>query len=332
MSNDPWLKNSIMAKRGLAKGEAGKRHELSIEAQGAFHYVYGPYAKPVLTINPGDVVVVETEDAFGGVITSEKDSPTAKLVFPFLNPQCGPVAVSGVEKGDCLAVHIHAVETRGAQPAGKTCIIPEFGGLVGTAATAMLNPPLPERVRVMHVDKDGVRWSDKIVLPYEPFIGTIGVSPEIEAISSLQPDYHGGNMDLPDVAPGAILYFPVHSKGGLLYVGDCHATQGDGELSGVAIEQRATVTLQIDVIKGWSFAWPRLETQNFLMTIGSARPLEDAARIAYRELVRWMSADYGFDEIDAYMLLSQAGRIRLGNMVDPKYTMGASILKKYLVS
>jgi len=246
MINSPWLKNSIMAKRGIAKGQAGQRHELSITAQGDFHYVYGPYAKPVLTVNPGDVVVVETEDAFGGVITSEQDSPTAKLRFPFLNPQCGPVAVSGVEKGDCLAVHIHAVETRGAQPAGKTCIIPEFGGLVGTASTAMLNAPLPERVRVMHVDRDGVRWSDKIVLPYEPFIGTIGVSPEIEAISSLQPDYHGGNMDLPDVAPGAILYFPVHTKGGLLYVGDCHATQGDGELSGVAIEQRATVTLQIE--------------------------------------------------------------------------------------
>ena len=332
MTSASWLKTSIMAKRGLAKGEAGKRHELSIAAQGDFHYVYGPYAKPVLTIDPGDVVVVETEDAFGGVITSEQDSPTAKLQFPFLNPQCGPVAVSGVEKGDCLAVQIHAVETRGAQPAGTTCIIPEFGGLVGTASTAMLNAPLPERVRKMHVDRDGVRWSDKIILPYEPFIGTIGVSPEIEAISSLQPDYHGGNMDLPDVAPGAILYFPVHTKGGLLYVGDCHATQGDGELSGVAIEQRATVTMQVDVIKNWSFAWPRLETENVLMTIGSARPLEDAARIAYRELVRWMSADYGFDEIDAYMLLSQAGRIRLGNMVDPKYTMGASILKKYLVS
>ena len=84
---------------------------------------------------------------------------------------------------------------------------------------------------MMHVDKNGVRWSDKITLPYEPFIGTIGVSPEIEAISSLQPDYHGGNMDLPDVAPGAIMYFPVHTKGGMLYVGDCHATQGDGEFS-----------------------------------------------------------------------------------------------------
>jgi hypothetical protein len=79
MINDSWLKTSIMAKRGLAKGLAGKRHELSIATQGDFHYVYGPYAKPVLTIDPGDVVVVETEDAFGGVITSEQDSPTAKL-------------------------------------------------------------------------------------------------------------------------------------------------------------------------------------------------------------------------------------------------------------
>src|SRR3954451_4893863 len=132
-------------------------------------------------------------------------------------------------------------------------------------------------------------------------------------------------MDLPDVAPGAILYFPVHVPGGLVYVGDCHAAQGDGELSGVAIEQRATVTMQIDVIKGWSFAWPRLETRDFIMTIGSARPLEDAARIVYRELVRWMSAEFGLNEIPASILFNQPGRIRLGNMVYPKNTMGASI-------
>src|SRR4030088_3316288 len=112
MINDPWLKTSIMAKRALVKGQPGKRHELSIATQGDFHYVYGPYAKPVLTVNAGDVVVVETEDAFGGVITSEKDSPTAKLHFPFLNPQCGPIAVTAVENGDWLSGHIHAVETR----------------------------------------------------------------------------------------------------------------------------------------------------------------------------------------------------------------------------
>jgi amidase len=112
MISGPWLKTSIMAERGIAKGQAGPRHELSIAAQGDFHYVYGPCAKTVLTINPGDVIVMETEDAFGGVVTSEQDSPTAKLRFPFLNPQCGPVAVSGVEKGDCLAFDIQAVAVR----------------------------------------------------------------------------------------------------------------------------------------------------------------------------------------------------------------------------
>jgi acetamidase/formamidase len=137
-------------------------------------------------------------------------------------------------------------------------------------------------------------------------------------------------MDLPDIGPGAILYLPVHTKGALLYLGDCHATQGDGELCGVAVEQAATVAARVELIKGWSFAWPRLETESFIMTVGSARPLEDAARIAYRELIRWMVADYGFEELDAYLFLTQAGRIRLGNMVDPKYTVGASVLKKYV--
>ena len=103
---EDWLKNSIMAKRAVAKGVAGARHSLTIEQQGNFHYVYGPYAKATLSIDPGSVVVVETEDAFGGVLTSESDSPTAKLNFPYLNPQCGPIAVKGAKKGDCLAVHI----------------------------------------------------------------------------------------------------------------------------------------------------------------------------------------------------------------------------------
>jgi acetamidase/formamidase len=326
-----WLTQSIMARRGVAKGEARSEHRISIADQGQFHYVYGPYATPVLRVQPGAVVAVETHDAFGGKITSESDRPTEKLVFPFLNPQNGPIFVEGAEKGDCLAVLIRSIVPRGPQPVGTTALVPEFGGLVGTGATAMLNKPLPERVKKMEVTPEGgVKWSAKITLPYAPFIGTIGTSPQIEAISSIQPDAHGGNMDLPDVAPGAVVYLPVNAPGGLLYLGDCHGAQGDGELSGVAIEIPSVTTIQVDLIKAWPLAWPRLETEAFLMTIGSARPMEDAARIAYRELVRWMAAEYGFEELDAYMLLSQAGRVRLGNMVDPKYTLGASIAKQYL--
>lgn len=325
-----WLETSYMARKGVARGKAGKRHELTVEKQGKYHYVYGPYADPVLKIEPGDIVVAETHDAFEGAIKKESDKPSELLHMPFLNPQNGPIAVKGAEKGDVLCVHIHSIKPRGAQPVGTTALIPEFGGLVGTNNTALLNPPLPERVKKMEVTEAGIKFNSKITLPYEPFIGTLGVSPEIEAVSSLQPDYWGGNMDLPDVAPGAVVYFPVHHKDAYLYLGDCHGTQGDGELCGVAVEIPSTTTVQVDLIKNWQITWPRLETEKFIMAIGSTRPMEDAARIAYKELIHWMVADYGFDQYEAYFLLTQAGKVRLGNMVDPKYTLGASILKAYL--
>jgi acetamidase/formamidase len=325
-----WLETSYMARKAMAKGRPGATHELTEARQGKYQYVYGPYAEPVLRIEPGDIVVAETQDAFEGAIKNEGDIPSKLLNVPFLNPQCGPIAVAGAEKGDVLCVHIHSIKPRGPQPVGTTALIAEFGGLVATANTALLNPPLPERVKKMVVTEQGIRFNEKITLPYEPFIGTLGVSPQIEAVSSLQPDYWGGNMDLPDVGPGAVVYFPVHHKDAYLFLGDCHGTQGDGELCGVAVEIPSTTTVQVDLIKGWRIGWPRLETERFIMSIGSARPMEDAARIAYRDLTRWLVADYGFEETEAYFLLTQAGRVRLGNMVDPKYTLGASILKSYL--
>lgn len=324
-----WIEQSLMARKGVAQARERARHRLTLGEQGAMRYVYGPYEAPTLTITPGAVIEVETHDAFEGRIVTENDLPSQVLNFPFLNPQTGPIRVEGAQKGDCLAVHILDIAPRGAQPVGTTCLVPEFGGLTGTGNTALLNPPLPERVKKVRVDRDGVYWSDAITLPYEPFIGTIGVSPEIEAISSLQPDYYGGNMDLPDMAPGAIAYFPVQAEGALLFVGDCHAIQGDGEVSGVALEMPATVTLQVDLIKSHAIAWPRLETEDKVMTIGCARPLEDAARIAYRELVRWYAAETGTDELESYMFLTQAAKVRLGNMVDPKYCVAASVSKQY---
>lgn len=323
-----WISQSLMVRRGVAKGKEGKHHILDEETQGKFNYLYGPYEKPVLSVNPGDVITVETLDAFEGKLKTEQDKPSEILNFPFLNPQNGPIYVNGAERGDCLAVYIKDIRPRGPQPCGTTALLNYFGGLVGTEDTAMLHEPWPERVVKVDVDAEkGVRWSDEITLPYEPFIGSIGVSPQIEAISALVPDYYGGNMDVPDVGVGAVIYLPVQTEGAYLFLGDCHAAQGDGELGGVAIEHPTTTTIHVDLIKGWQISNPRLENEKFYMSIGSARPLEDAARRAYRDLIHWLAADFGFTEEDAYLLLTQAGRIRLGNMVDPKYSMGASILK-----
>lgn len=325
-----WLQDSIMMTRGVGAQREPRVHYLTEALQSSYHYTIGPYSAPVLHVQPGDRVVVETRDAFEGKIKEESDKPSELLTMPYLNPQNGPIIVEGAEKGDVIAVHIEKMSPRGADPHGFCCLIPNFGALTGTDYTALLNEPLPEIVRKIKIDEENVYWSRRHTLPYRPHIGTLSVSPEIDSINALTPDNHGGNMDVPDMGPGSITYLPVRSPGGRLFIGDAHACQGDGEVCGTAVEYASTTTIRVDLIKQWKIDWPRLENADAVMSIGSARPLEDATRIAYRELVRWMAADYGFDQWDAYMLLSQCGKVRLGNFVDPKYTVGAMISKHYL--
>jgi amidase len=325
-----WLSTSIMATRGVGRARSAVTHDLTEALQGRYHYTIGPYSQPVLTIAPGDRVVVETRDAFDGAIKTEQDLPSKVLTMPFVNPQNGPIMVEGAQKGDVLAVYIESMKPRGPNPCGTCAMIPNFGAMSGTAFTALLNEPLPEKVRKIDVDEDGVYWSKRVTLPYRPHIGTLSCSPEIDSINTLTPDQHGGNMDLPDMGPGSITYLPVKCDGGRLFIGDAHACQGDGEVCGTAVEYPSTTTIQVDLIKNWAIEWPRLENEELIMAIGSARPLEDATRIAYKELILWMEAEFGYDRWDAYMMLSQCGKVRLGNFVDPKYTVGAGIIKKYL--
>ena len=167
-------------------------------------------------------------------------------------------------------------------------------------------------------------------IPYEPFYGTIGTSPELEAISSLSPGSHGGNMDAADVCPGNTIILPVNVEGGFLYIGDGHAAQGDAEICGVATEIPTTGTLKVDLVKQLSLTNPRVESDEFIMTIGSARPMEDAARIAFYELIMWLESDYGIEKLVAYQLCSQVARVRLANMVDTLYSVVAKFPKKYL--
>ncbi|SAK80420.1 formamidase [Caballeronia hypogeia] len=325
-----WLDDSIMMQRGVGAHREPVQHHLTEELQKTFHYTIGPYSQPVLHVKPGDRIVVDTRDAFGGKIREETDKPSQVLQMPFVNPQNGPIMIEGAEKGDVVAVHIEKMSPRGADPHGYCCMIPNFGALTGTDFTALLNEPLPEVVRKIKIDEENVYWSRRNTLPYRPHIGTLSLSPELDSINSLTPDQHGGNMDVPDMGPGSITYLPVRSPGGRLFIGDAHACQGDGEVCGTAVEYASRTTVRVDLIKQWNFAWPRLENEDALMSIGSARPLEDATRIAFRELVLWMVAEYGFEKWDAYMMLSQAAKVRLGNFVDPKYTVGAMVAKRYL--
>jgi amidase len=299
-----------------------------------YSYVFNPYREPVARVEPGQRVVIHTEDAFESRINTVDDLPSRALATAkFLNPQTGPVYVEGAEPGDTLSVRMESIEPK--RDYAVSCYVPYFGGLTSTTLTRTLQEALPEKVYVWNlVEEDGERYvtNDEIGvrLPWEPFVGTIAVAPDLEAISALSPGPFGGNMDVPDVKPGNTVYLPVWNEGALFYTGDCHARQGQGELCGVALEITSEVTVSFEVIKGGGIEWPRIESEDALMSVGSARPMEDAARIAYAELIGWLEDEHGFSRLDAYQLLTQAGGLYVGNMVDTTYSLVASIDKRYL--
>ena len=137
-------------------------------------------------------------------------------------------------------------------------------------------------------------------------------------------------MDAADVCPGNTVFLPVKVDGALLYVGDGHAAQGDAEVCGVAAEIPTLGVLSVDLIKGRTIGTPRVESEDYIMTVGSARPMEDAARIAFYELVMWLESDYGMERLLAYQLCSQIARVRLANMVDILYSVVAKYPKSHL--
>jgi amidase len=297
-----------------------------------YSYVFNPYREPIARVKPGERVTIHTDDAFESRITKKEDLPSRALATAkFLNPQTGPIYVEGTEPGDTLAVRIEAIEPK--RDFAVSVLIPYFGGLTSTNFTRTLQEPLPERVWIWDLVDGGnslVNEELGVKLPWEPFLGTLAVAPDLEAITALAPGPFGGNMDVPDVKPGNTVYLPVWNEGALVYTGDCHARQGQGELCGVALEITSKVTVVFEVIKDRAIEWPRIESDEAIMVVGSARPMEDAARIANTELILWLEQEYGYDRWDAYQLLTQAGGLYVGNMVDTTYSLVASVAKEHL--
>jgi acetamidase/formamidase len=165
----------------------------------------------------------------------------------------------------------------------------------------------------------------------DPMLGTVGVAPAAgEVRSSLVPDSFGGNMDTPQMRAGATCYLGVNVPGALFSVGDGHYRQGEGEACGTAVEGAMDITLIVDLVKGGGPAWPRIETDEHLMVVGSSRPLEDAWRVGHVDMVAWLSQLSGLDRLDAYQLLSQIGQAPLANVVDANYSALAKVPKALL--
>ena len=293
-------------------------------------YVLSPHDEPVARVEPGETLILETEDACSGQIRKKGDTRDRGKI-PFANPVVGPIYIEGAEKGNTLAVLIEEIEPLIGQ--GIT-YLSEFNEnyIASVPVFKFMKVSLPHEVKICPI-KDGlVYFSDQISIPYQPMVGTIGVAPflEAESISSgVLPGKHGGNMDIPEVAPGSTIFLPVYHKGALLYAGDVHAVQGDGEVTGTAIEMPAKTRIKVGLLKGKPISWPRIETEDEIVAVVTAsagRTLEDAMRTAYLELTLWMEEKYGLDRFEGLMLCGQVGKIRIGNL----WSVAAKIEKKYL--
>ena len=298
-------------------------------------YTFGG-AEAVMAVRPGTRMSTSTRDCFAGRIRSTEDLPTRVLDPRYLNPQTGPFFVEGAVPGDTLAVHFVSIEPRNDR--GVSTTIPLFGALTGTPQTALLHPALPEMTWVYELDPierlvhyQARDSSLQLALPMDPMHGTIGVAPALgEVRSALTPGSWGGNMDTPEMRAGTTCYLGVNVEGALLSFGDGHARQAEGEPCGVAVECAMDSVIVIDLIKETPTPWPRLETDDHLMTTGSARPLEDAFRIAHSEMVHWLAELLRISTMDSYQLVSQIALSPVANVCDTQYTIICKVPKSML--
>jgi acetamidase/formamidase len=316
----------LSASAVFGQGASEVKYKLRYED---LQYAYGA-GSPVLTVAPGQIIDTNTTDADGKIA----EAAGFKIKGP--NPLTGPFYIKGAEPGDTLVVRFVTIETD--HPEGWGTAGPGFGALNSSKYTPVLGGPIPNLTWTYPIDRRTqtatFRAKDSafsVKIPLHPFLGCIGVAPAAEERrSSIVPAENGGNMDAPEASVGNTLFLPVNVPGALLYLGDGHAAMGDGEIDGTAIETGMHVRIQVDLIKHKPLSWPRFENPDYLMGVGIYRPLDDALRIAFTELVRWMHDDYGLSEMDSYELLSKVAEIHLDEMVDPNYVVVAKVKKSFL--
>jgi amidase len=277
-------------------------------------YAFSRHHPPAARIAPGETVVFETEDAGSHRIVVEDDIRTYTPRHDYTNPATGPLYIEGAAAGDTLAVRIERIEL---DAQGYTKISPGAGLLIDEVSA-----PAAQIWRISGEHGAYAASWRGLSFAAQPMIGTIGVAPAGEPVENYAPGLHGGNLDVPAVAEGATVYLPVFVDGALLGLGDVHARQGDGEISGVALEIRSAVTARIDLLKGVSTEAPWIETDAEWITIGIAGEAKAGMEMATRQMLRLLGRRLDLAPHDALMLLGVAGDMRPGQcMFDPSTPM-----------
>lgn len=292
-----------------------------------YYDTLGPH-EPVLRIKSGDTVETTTLDARGYDKDLNQPAPT-------VNPMTGPFYVEDAEPGDTLAVtfdYIYPNRKRGwtlnlldhqvlDAPSFKR--FPEREVIYWEqdleAGTVQLEQPLPKL--------------GDFKLNMESFFGCFGTAPDRnEAISTSSSAEHGGNMDYRMFTQGSTAYFPVFREGALFFLGDGHSIQGDGEIVGTGVETSMDVKFTVKLLKGKRIEWPRGENDEYIFTIGNAKPLEWALKHATSEMLRWLRTDYGLNDVEASTLLGQCVEYDVGNIYNPAYTIACRLKKSILAA
>lgn len=316
-----------------------------ITREQARKYAFDARETPLLEVASGETFEIETYDASTGYFKTEDDLaiPARRQGFdrspPMANPIGGPVKVAGAEKGDTLAVTIESITV---DDYSWVAVGPNRGPLGDSVRWSDVSTKYTTRI-FKHTPgpsgttRDGtLHFNDKINWPITPFVGTLGVAPDREVTTSLDGQgAWGGNLDIREVCPGHRILLPVFHPGALFFLGDVHASQGDTEYTGTAAETKSTVRLRLEVIKGKSVPWMRIEKPDSILTIFAARPLEEAVHQATIYLMEWLVADFGFTPTDAYCFVSTCPDFRIHVFQMCKigklaYVAGAEVPRKYL--
>ncbi len=297
-------------------------HELKATPATVHRGFFDAALKPVLRVDSGDIVRLETStgnpryfEKLG--VPKEKIPRELYAEFEGVNDDGrgdhtldGPIYINGAEPGDMLEVRIRSVEVR--LPIGAQSFVPNRG---------LLPDDFPYgRDRVLFIDlaKRTIDYGNGIIVPARPFWGVIGVAPPpgMGRVSSGPPNVFGGNMDNRDLGAGSTIYLPVHAPGALLSIGDGHAAQGEGEICLSAVETSLKGEIQVVLHKNVPIRWPRAETATHYMTMGLNADLDEAAKIAAREMLDFIVQTKGLKRDDAYMLLSAAMDLIVTQVVD----------------
>jgi acetamidase/formamidase len=290
------------------------------------HFGWDHRIAPAVRVRPGSMVEFPCQDSSGGQLgLNSTVADVLALDFAKVNPVSGPVFVDGAEPGDALKI---TFDFFGPSGIGWTANIPGFGLL----ADQFTEPAL----HIWQYDPRTLApamFGSQARVPLKPFTGTIGTALAEGGVHSVVPPRRvGGNLDVRDLAAGTVLYLPVEVAGALLSVGDTHAAQGDGEICGTAIESAMDVVLKIDLIKDARLLMPRfvtpgpvtrhLDHKGYEVTTGIGADLMDGARAAVSQMVDLLASRYGIPPVEAYMLCSVCGDLRVSEIVDmPNWVM-----------